>query len=160
MENSYIYALSFTVLSAVALMLYIRKDKGLSRELIVAAGIGLIIVLVVISTKRRIPLLSNIIDWVKGKAEERRLIELDNRVREFDTLRETGLASFEVLYNKSKELRKSAEKIRKEIKTIDSMVESKKSNMDSDTPSQLPPVKDDPVEEALSLMKVLASRRK
>jgi len=160
MQDLTIYILAFVVMAAAGIAWFATKDTPTGRKVGMVAIFVVIGVLVLISMKRRIPIISNIIAWVKDRFADSKIEELDKNIKDLETKKNEGVASADAIEKEAEDLRKKAQEYKKNVDSLNSLVKSQIVNQDAPVDAGLPPNTGDAMADSKALLEALKQRRK
>lgn len=159
MQDFVIYVLALSLMAVAVLSWYLNRGTPAGRKIGMVAALIVVGVLVVISMKRRIPLVSNIIGWVKDRFADSKIKDLDKDIKSLEDKKAKGVVSANELGEQAEDLRNKALEHKKNVDALNSLTEKQISGQDAYVDAGLPTPTGDPLADAKSLLESLRQRR-
>lgn len=166
MSDFLVYLLAGLALTGVGAFWYFTRSTELGRKALPYLVIAVVVVIVAVSCKNKIPFLGSIASWIRDKFADSKIKELEGKIDTLKEQRDQGTTKAGELESKAEGLLAQAEKLSGTVKSLDTIIAKKKDMMagypkpDVVAEAALPAKTGDPAQDAENLLVALKKRNK
>lgn len=159
MTDFVIYAISSAVFVGAAAAWYATRGTTVNRKVTMYAIVAVIFVLVLLSSRRRVPIISNIIDWFRDAFANSKIKSLEKDIDRLSKKKQEGTLSAVQMEHEAQKFREKAKVVMEDVKVLDKVIQREEKILeDIPDPLEVPEsgsTIDDPIERSRMLLEKL-----